>query len=59
MDLVEQFHIFGLTNIHTFGSNNSLSRPFSLMLNYAKPQMITDNFMEIVQVDNLTCNLCL
>ena len=39
MDLVEQIHIFGLTNIHTFGPNISLIRLFSLMLNYAKPRL--------------------
>ena len=39
MDLVEQVHIFGLTNIHTFGPNISLIRRFSLMLNYAKPRL--------------------
>ena len=38
--LVEQIHIFGLTDIHTFGSIMSLIRPFSLMLNYAKPRML-------------------
>ena len=36
MDPVEQVHIFGPTNIHTFGPNDSLIRLFSLMLNYAK-----------------------
>ena len=39
MDLVEQVHTFGLTNIHTFGPNFSLIKLFSLMLNYAKPQL--------------------
>ena len=39
MDLVEQVHIFGLSNIHTFGPNVSQIRLFSLMLNYAKPQL--------------------
>ena len=40
MYLVEQFHNFGLTNIHTFGPNISLNRLFSLMLNYAKPRLL-------------------
>ena len=39
MDLVEQVHIFGLSNIHTFEPNISLIRPFSLILNYAKPRL--------------------
>ena len=39
MDLVEQIHIFGLTNIHTFGPNISLLRLFNLMLNYEKPRI--------------------
>ena len=38
-ELVEQIYIFGLTNIHTFGPNISLIRLFSLILNYAKPQI--------------------
>ena len=42
MDLVEQVHIFGLANIHTFGPNFSLIRLFSLMLNYAKPRLLQD-----------------
>ena len=41
MDLVELIHIFGLTNIHTFGPKISLIRLFSLMFNYAKPRMFT------------------
>ena len=36
MDLVEQVHIFGFSNIHTFGPNIGLN---SLMLNYAKHRM--------------------
>ena len=40
MDLVEQVHIFGLSNIHTEGSNSSLIRLFSLIFNYAKPRLI-------------------
>ena len=40
MDLVGQVHIFGLTNIHTFGPNISPSRLFSLMLDYAKPRLL-------------------
>ena len=39
MDLIEQVHISGLTNIHTFGPNISLIRLFSLMLNYAKARL--------------------
>ena len=37
--LVEQVHIFGFTNIHTFEPNISLIRLFSLKLNAAKPQI--------------------
>ena len=37
MDLAEQVHIFGLSNIHTFAPNISL---FSLTLNYAIPRII-------------------
>ena len=40
MDLVEQVHILGLTNIHTFGSNIRQIRLVSLMLNYAKPRLL-------------------
>ena len=40
MDLVEQVHIFGLSNNHTCGSNISLIRLFSLAFNYAKAGMI-------------------
>ena len=36
MDLVELVHIFGLTNIRTFGPIGL----FSLMLNYAKPRLL-------------------
>ena len=39
MDLVEQIHIFGLSNIHTYGSNISLIRLFNLIFNYAKPRI--------------------
>ena len=39
-DLLEQVHIFGLSNIHTYGSNTSLIRLFSLIFNYAKPRML-------------------
>ena len=42
MDPVEQFHNFGLTNIHTFGPNISQIGLFSLRLNYAKPRMMTN-----------------
>ena len=49
MNFIEQVHIFGLTNIHTFGPNISL---ISLMVNYAKPRLclhvfcvtLSDNF---------------
>ena len=47
MDLVEQVHIFGLTNIHTFGHNISLIRLFSLMLNYAKARLMV-LFMDMI-----------
>ena len=36
MDLAEQAHIFGVSNILTFEPNINLIRLFSLMLNYAK-----------------------
>ena len=49
MDLAEQVHIFGLTNIHTFGPNISLIRLFSLMLNYAKPRMMSFTVSEILE----------
>ena len=39
MDPVEQVHIFGLANIHTFGPIISLIRLFGLVLNYAKPRL--------------------
>ena len=39
MGVVEQVHIFGLTNIHTFEENNSLIWLFSLIFNYAIPRM--------------------
>ena len=42
MDLLEHVHTFGLTNIHNFGPNISLIRLFSLMLNYAKPQILSN-----------------
>ena len=48
MDLVEQVHIFGLSNIHTYGSNISLIRLFSLIFNYAKLRII---------VLHMVCNL--
>ena len=43
MDLVEQVHIFGLANIHTFGPNIKLIRLFTLMFNYAKPPIDNPN----------------
>ena len=36
MDLVEQGHVFGLTNIHTFEPNINLIRLFSLIFKHAK-----------------------
>ena len=36
MDLFQQVHSFGLTNIHTFGPIITLIRLFSAMLNFAK-----------------------
>ena len=36
MDFVEQVHLFGFSNIHTFESNISLIRLFSLIFNYSK-----------------------
>ena len=39
MDLVEQVHIFGLANIHTFEPNINLIRLFTLMFNYAKARL--------------------
>ena len=47
LDLVELIHIFGLTNIHTFGPKTSLIRLFSLMFNYAKPRLLTFQFAAI------------
>ena len=38
MDLVEQVHIFGLSNIHTFEPNISLIK-LVLIFNYAKPRL--------------------
>ena len=52
MDIVEQFHIFGLTNVHTFGTYISKIRLFSLMLNYAKPRVIDSN-----PKGNFYCNI--
>ena len=40
MDLVEQIHIFGLSNILTFETNISLIGLFRLIFNNAKPQMM-------------------
>ena len=37
MDLVEQVHTFGLSNIHILEPNISLIRLFSPIFNYAKP----------------------
>ena len=39
MDLVDEVHIFGVTNSHTFGANISLIKLFSLMLNFANPRL--------------------
>ena len=41
MDLVDQVHIFGLSNIHTFERNISLIRLFSLIFNFAKPRIFS------------------
>ena len=38
-DPVEQFHVFGLSNMHTFEPNISLSRLFSLIFVYAKTRL--------------------
>ena len=40
MDIVEQMHVFGFTNIHTFEPNISLTRLFGLFFNYAKTPII-------------------
>ena len=40
MDLFEQVHIFDLSNLHTYGSNISLIKLFSLIFNYAKPRLL-------------------
>ena len=40
MDLVKQVHIFGLSNMHIYGSNISLISLFSLIFNYAKPRIV-------------------
>ena len=40
MDLVEQVHIFGLSNINSFERNITLIGLFSLIFNYAKPRLI-------------------
>ena len=60
MDLVEQFHNFGLANIHTFGPIVSLIRLFSLMLNYAKPRLLHYwfySFCEITKKLAMNCGL--
>ena len=41
MDLVEQVHIFGLSNIHTFEHNINLIRLFSLIFQLCKTPIIT------------------
>ena len=43
MDIVEQAHIFGLSDIHSFGPNISLIRLFSLMFNCTKPRLSHEN----------------
>ena len=40
MYLVEQVHMFGLSNIHTFEPNISLIRLFSLIFNYENPRIL-------------------
>ena len=39
MDLVEQVHIFGLSNTHAYGSYLSLSSLFGLIFNYEKRRL--------------------
>ena len=50
MDLIEQVHIFGFTNIHTFGPNISLIRLFSLMLNCAKPRLSSYSSYLLIEI---------
>ena len=53
MDLVEQVHIFGLANIHTFGPNINLIRLFTLMFNYANPRLTIQTWnMHGIQMAN-------
>ena len=63
MGIVEQVHIFGFTNIHTFGPNISLIKLFSLILNYAKPRLldlysIRDAFAFAAKEKHLQSTLC-
>ena len=39
MDLVEQIHIFGVSNIHTFELLISQMRLFGVIFNYTEPLM--------------------
>ena len=48
-NLVEQVHIFGLSNIHTYGYNISLIRLVSLIFNYAKPRIKFQNVYSIYE----------
>ena len=48
MELVEQVHVFGFTNIHTFEPNSSLIRLFSLIFNYANPWIFNRWFMYLL-----------
>ena len=43
-DLVEQVHIFGLSNIHTLEPNINLIRLFSPMFNNLNPQRVLKAF---------------
>ena len=42
MDLIEEVHIFGLSDINNFELNITLIRLFSLIINCAKPRMLQD-----------------
>ena len=57
MDLVEQVHIFGLSNIHTHGSNIRLNRVFSPIFNDAKPRIASGPlYMYHSTIDNQSFN---
>ena len=44
LDFVEQVHIFGLSNIHSFELNINRIKQFSLTFNYAK----RDNLVKLI-----------